>query len=808
MSTKRIIAMDESGGFENVKKEARFLGGFIYNIRNISSDADYESRVAQEERRLREAMEETIRKANTEFQSDLTAAYPGYHFEYPVSLHMSDIKVSNGTDIMGIDRDLMRRVCRFIIYRMMEYLKSAGGYEIFALMAKRVGGNDLEENKDIPKFNVTDMELPGNYYQRLAILATYQFVFYSLDEDIDENIFKFATRTPWVDNEEYARVKGLYQLNNQAGRRNYIHMNSIDMFKTGLAVKVLEKNEEFEKFAVKDSRFEVQEIEYRIGAAISPFYYLTDIVCAYICRACYRKSDYEDYQLKSEHLMSMQDEIRRTYGMTSRFWVYSEADRLFRRAVERFESGDLVQCFDYIYQIMESGDEIANYYVERVIPKLEDFIQKVYFSGDMKYEAERQAFSRRVEALVNEAVTYIRGRGQYKKAGYIAGNLLNIVNAMDISNKSCILYELYDILLCVENHNGSVKESRNYLQKITQYSSCVSHEKYLESVNRAMQIYFNSLMFEEITELYDLLILSAEQMKGSYRDQLSNTQEILRFFELEDKEKRPGNQKEQSANQKGLPENKEELPEIRLKSLGKLYSTQAQAFAFRKEYEKACECFEKAMNEFEKGSADYQITLSYYLHCLISMADYENYRTMSAQYFGTEDVERQIRNLIKGKSFVELFTLRFAIWLWLKSLYVFREKMTGFKRAERRKTIKYVIDTLSSANDERIKAHPWEFIYKYLYLIGKDQELAPELYEKYREWAFAIDKTDHTDSDQEALLAIKYHIRYSLDSDYSEENLAADLKTVALEGLKDLDTLKNTESVVEYVDSKFSYMYR
>ena len=801
MSTKRIIAIDESGGFENVKKEARFLGGFIYNIRNIAGDADYESRAAQEERRLREAMEETIRKANTEFQSELTAAYPGYHFEYPVSLHMSDVKVSNGTDIMGIDRELMRRACRFIIYRMMEYLKSAGGYEVFALMAKGVGGNDLEENKDISKFNVTDMELPGNYYQRLAILAVYQFVFYSLDEDVDENIFKFATRTPWIDNDEYDRVKGLYQLNNRTGRRNYIHMNSIDMFKTGLAVKVLEKNEEFEKFAVKDSRFEVQEIEYRIGAAISPFYYLTDIVCAYICRACYRESNYEDYELKSEHLLSMEDEIKRTYGLTSRFWVYSEVDRLYRRAMERFESGDLVQCFDYIYQIMESGDEIAPFYIARVIPKLENFIQRVYVSGDVKYAAERQAFSRRAEALVNEAITYVRGKGQYKKAGYIAGNLLNIVNAMDISNKSCILYELYDILLCVENHNGSVKESKKYLQKITQYSDCVSHEKYLESVNRAMQIYFNSLMFEEITELYELLILSAEQLKGSYQDQLSTTQEILRFFDLENKEGIP-------ENKEGLPESKEEIPEVRLKSLGKLYSTQAQAFAFQKEYVKACEYFEKALKEFEKDSADYCITLSYYLHCLISMSDYENYRTMSVQYFGTEDVDRQIRDLIKGKSFIELFTLRFAIWMWLKSLYVFREQMTGFKRGEQRKTIKYVIDTLRSENNERIKAHPWEFIYKYLYLVGKELELAPELYEEYKEWAFAIDRTDHTDSDQETLLAIKYHIRYSLDSNYSEENLAADLKPVALEGLKGLDTLKNTESVTAYVNSKFTYMYQ
>jgi len=664
MSTKRIIAVDESGAFENIKKEARFLGGVIYNIRNITSDADFEFRVAQEEQRLKEAMKEIIQRANTAFRSELAELYPGYYFEYPISLHMSDIKVGNGTHTRTIDKELMRRVCRFIIDAEMEYLKKAGGYEIFALMAKGVGGNDLEENKDISKFNVTNMELPGNYYQRLAILVAYQFVFYSLDDDVEENLFKFATRKPWLENDDYERVKGLYQLNNRAGRKNYIHMNSIDMFKTGPAVKVLEKNEEFEKFAVKNSRFEVQEIEYHVDAAISPFYYLTDIVCAYICRACYRESDYNDYELRSEHLLSMEDELQRSYGLESRFWTYSETDRLFRRAVERFQSGDLVQCLDYIYQIIESGEEFASFYVQRLIPKLEHFIQKVYVSKDVNFAVQRQAFISMVESFVNEAVTYVRGRGQYKKAGYIAGYLLDIVNNLDISNKECILYELYDILLCVENHNGSVKESKKYLQKITRYSSYVSHEKYQESVNRAMQIYFNSFMFEEITELYELLILSAEQLKNSCQEQLSTTQEIIKYFDLE---------------------SNEEVPQIRLKGLGKLYSTQAQAYAFQQDYLKACECFNKALREFEKGSPDYYITLSYYLHCMVSMSDYENYRVMSAHYFGTDDIEQQIRKLIRGKSFVELFSLRFSLWIWLKSFYVFREQMTDFKLGDQRK---------------------------------------------------------------------------------------------------------------------------
>jgi tetratricopeptide (TPR) repeat protein len=535
---------------------------------------------------------------------------------------------------------------------------------------------------------------------------------------------------------------------------------------------------------VKNSRFEVQEIEYHVDAAISPFYYLTDIVCAYICRACYRESDYNDYELRSEHLLSMEDELQRSYGLESRFWTYSETDRLFRRAVERFQSGDLVQCLDYIYQIIESGEEFASFYVQRLIPKLEHFIQKVYVSKDVNFAVQRQAFISMVESFVNEAVTYVRGRGQYKKAGYIAGYLLDIVNNLDISNKECILYELYDILLCVENHNGSVKESKKYLQKITRYSSYVSHEKYQESVNRAMQIYFNSFMFEEITELYELLILSAEQLKNSYQEQLSTTQEIIKYFDLE---------------------SNEEVPQIRLKGLGKLYSTQAQAYAFQQDYLKACECFNKALREFEKGSPDYYITLSYYLHCMVSMSDYENYRVMSAHYFGTDDIEQQIRKLIRGKSFVELFSLRFSLWIWLKSFYVFREQMTDFKLGDQRKTIKFVIDALTSAKSERIKAHPWEFIYKYLYLIGKEIKLSSELFEHYREWAITIDKSHHTDSDQEALSAIKYYIRYSLNSEYSVEDLVADLKPIALEGLKGLE---HVESAAAYVNSKFTYMYQ
>ena len=72
------------------------------------------------------------------------------------------------------------------------------------------------------------------------------------------------------------------------------------------------------------------------------------------------------------------------------------------------------------------------------------------------------------------------------------------------------------------------------------------------------------------------------------------------------------------------------------------------------------------------------------------------------------------------------FSMKYALYVYVKALYVFYLDEIPVKLLNKLKNIEKALCDVSKKVEKQINGHPWELIYKYIALIMKNRELVIE----------------------------------------------------------------------------------
>ncbi len=664
----RIIAFDESGQFDSANPEICFIGGFTGDFH----DADAE----------RKALEELLRDACVRFNREKLMELP-IEVRYPGSLHgsgspffkkkLKDDKASapERKPLEGKERNKYFKLEKefkneYLEKAVVEYLEQKK-YRLFVFMnIPKENRGDTDPN--ISRSNLTDMERGSNLYERMAILTLYDYVF-STEHDVDNYRFELPTRTlDAVGDEDLYSVYA----NNRGDVKKSITNTST--YKTAMSVMLFEKNKDIQKLDT-NYVFNVSPINYfDARKETTPFLYAADIVCRYI-REQIELADRDGAGWKADK----DGFLAHLHGISKAdIHIYGACEDLYRTMVDKVKRVDIGEYYALCYDLEHTDEPYRKFYMEYWFPRVEQFL-----SACLQTEQFSDQFKDRIPEYIAYMEMFMGKKDlHYEKGMYIAEHMEKyILSLRKYNNRNAALFDIYDIILRGYNHRGALDQVREYITKCETYKNYVEMPKYIEHIPRVMQMHFNSLDYEAALEIGNKFEEGAKKLKKAYESFYKVSNEFV--LEVTGGE---GNVSKQ-------------LP---IRFVGKIYSSIGQAYAFMGigYYNKSKNYFEKALAEFDNHSADYSITLSYYLHLMIANNKEKAYKEHAGRYFESDDLYQQMDNALKDDYKLFVFVKAFnAFYVSDKANWdIFDELLNRIKLL-----------------DSRDKAHPWELIYKNLY---------------------------------------------------------------------------------------------
>lgn len=769
---KRVICIDESGGFESKEPHARFLGGCVFT-----------GNPAAEEISLKGVFEELAREVTRDYRQK----FQGCEFRFPYSFHMSKLTVfdTENRSVQVDDDRTLKEIRGKILNRVKGYLSERKReYQLFALVVPFQNTVGYEESGDIRNFDLTDFRNPGVLYERLITGLVHNFTFYSLDSDVEKNIFKIAARTPTLPKsgltqEEIQKLRDINDVWIDSRQQLHLTQTNINTFRASLSEKIFERGA-VNGLAITKLEIDCKSIDYSGSGVpqISPFFYLADILCYYLQRLFYGEGSnayYENFQMNHAALQRVKKEC----VVPCFFWAYEEADSLLKQAIEAYAAGRLAECFSALYDMEHAKGQCMEYYKQHWEAKLLHAVTEAY-----EHKQNPDYLKRIPEELAYAEQFMQKGQSDYPKAEFVLKNLEKII----LNGKYCLEreqdYQMQDMFLRIHNHHGSVETSRKYFRKLLSLSDAVSMETFITSVNRAAQIYFNQFAYEPLVTLYEFLLDDAEKVKESYSIQRDMTAQLIQ---------------EIFGEKKGAKEGKNQLEWI-----GKMYSSLGQAYAYQRNYEKAIASFNRAISEFQTEE-NKRITKGYLLHALIDSGSDkagEAFQESAGDALGADDTGTQLNLIINNKDGV-VGNSRFHLYLWVKAVYTFGLYKNGAVRRAVKKLVGFVQSGIKEA-ESKYQIHPWELIYKYLYLLCRDIQDG-ELNEKAAFFAGQCRKK--WPEAEETIFVIREFIMYQLETEPEKKQYFMERIEGMSDGIEGLRGLKKAEDKEKFLKNRLTYMY-
>lgn len=795
----RIIAMDEMGNFEKRDKGVRLLGGYVL-------EGEY-----QEEK---DGIEEFLNELCDKYTRIAQQKFPKCKIKYPKSLHGSgallfEPELKGGEELWikmnrwNLDKNTRdsvseeeNKIWNDMQLDVLEYLKNRN-CKLFMYLDPYTGGG-FDENPQSTS-NITNVQHAANRYERMALQAIYQQVFYSLQPDAKEYIFELATRSlplnkenEIYDKEEYDK---LYFDNNGNAQ-----ITNTSTYKTAISTML------YEKSIFNDAKYEfnVKPINYDMADTkpTTPFLYIADIICSYMKKMFVEDLKVNlrvvDNQVSSDDLINM---VKDNSENNLEIFVYSKADVIYRKMVEAIKNHRIVDYYGYLYEMMELKDDVEEENVQgcmtletdnvniRTYKKfyLENWIEGLNKSITDKLEKDDNE-KRIFRSMINDYVAYVEGymgsrEISYEKGFFIAEKLLGHVEAQSQwKNQFKILFKLYDIKLRGYNHRGSIDNVRLCAEKCNLYKAYVSTEEYVLHILRVIEYYLNSFRFNEALEESSRLIKVGEKLEDTYKEVYSTSEEVA----------------------KSILGDVNPVQSGQLTIVGKIYSNLGQVYAFLRDYENSRKMFEKALEKFSIGTDDYKITQSYYLHLFIDNNKMHEYNKESVFYFGSDNIKEQLLNAVEYNAY--------AIYVFIKAYRKFY-----VQDYLNRDILEDIISIISSIDSSRRTSHPWELIYKNLsecLLIAENANTKKkieytELADKYAAKCQACNQNADTTID---LIQINAKLEFmNMKGMIKEEGVVENLDA---KEIRNCEKFLNCEAPIRYkqlkqfLDDKITYMYR
>lgn len=658
------IALDEQGDFEGIKEEHApvFIGGILYDDKG--DEGDY----ANEGRRIEGYLRAVCNSTGAVYPRDLHvyADANGRKNNGKVALVKQKLTATLGEFLQKGTFE-----SRKVLDGTREIPDRLGRYHIFCMLKSEEGKRALlgDQVSELVKDNYA-----SNLYIHMAedVISTILFHNPILDQ-VEEIRLDIATRRVVLEKDKVAdlneRVSAYqklgYRLDDEhsTAQSKVFLITNPDVYRTAMEREMMNA----EKSAIRIDRIGVKSIYYDKPNKRMVFLYLADIICSIL-------GYMPEGESSSQWMWSFKEIADELTGEDQNLlFAYDIADNFFKRAWQKLEEKDYYKALSIAYDGMKLETPFAGYYEKNWYPKLLQQLEK-----EKDISAYTLALRKLQESILNNNLNQ-------DKVLYILKGLELLEPNISFESKEdkAVLYELYDTAVAAYCHVGDSRKALDYFHKCEEYARFIGIERYLGTRNQVAVLLNDSFRPDKALEI--------AKDNFSYHELIAAMkQEIF--------------QEEKSA---GYLEHAKTLSQL------------GQAYAFMGNCQGES-CFLQALEELEKGSPNYLITLSYLLHYYIQMREREKYLEWSKEYFGgNTSPDKQLKYLIKEGMELQnaRFTLKYALYVYVKGIYTFRLEEISDSLLDKLSDIENTMEKQGAKALKQMNGHPWELICKYLALI-------------------------------------------------------------------------------------------
>lgn len=706
------IALDEQGNFETTpkindkSKEAKnpiFIGGIMYQD---NDDANSSSDYNNEKKRLFFYLIKVCQSVNARFPQDL-------HFHRTTINHQ---KITNN--------DAVKRVKKKIHDTLPEFFQHGtwkkqplftepreGHYYIFSLVKSREGKKELFRNNIS---ELADESIAGNLYLHMAEDIVERLIFHNpFIPEIDKIHIDLATRRVVLEKEDIDGINSSmsprkdleflklgYRQDNRYSikkekefqtegksewERLSIPLTNADNYRTAIGREMLytgKNNMKLDQLFVKPIYYGEYEFPVR-GNTLEDseesifhryadylFLYLSDIICAYLgydFPASSSEGQLQVFSQRMEELSGNKDNL---------LFSYDSIDTLFRRAWKYMEEGDYYNALSTAYDAMHSSSRVISFYRDTWFSFLEDMLCRQSNISAYMISFQKLRESTQKNNLNQEKLLYIFEHLSKSEENFIC---------RPMEDKS-VLFELYNTGVSAYTHVGDTQKAIQFYQKCKPYIAYAGIERYLQTQNKMVVFLTDQFLYKEAMNAAEENLVYNELLLQMMNEITNNEQQNNLIY-------------------------------------GKAVSQLGQTYAYMRS-PKAEDCFKKALDYFDQNGANYYITLSYLLHYYIDMDMREKYESYAVHYFGEKStLEQQLYYLVleTTKSENALISMKFALFVYIKALYVFYRKEISINFYNQIKNIEKCITDLNPDAQKQINGYPWNLIYKYIAFLALEK---------------------------------------------------------------------------------------
>ena len=383
-------------------------------------------------------------------------------------------------------------------------------------------------------------------------------------------------------------------------------------------------------------------------------------------------------------------------GSKNMFYYYDAVDTYYEKALISVLQGNLYETLSAMYDGRQlNKGYVKRYYTKKWFPVIE---------GLFVDRCNRYSYQ---EALSNATA--------YRVTDNISqGRLFYIYKTLE-QNKNCGIdkateYRLYDLGISAYTHIGNPYKAEECFEKCLKLSAYVEDSDLRASKNRMITVYNDQLRFK------DAEAMAAGTLEVNIEGFNQRSKSGIRRFAKYIKSLFGYKTEERTIDRIAPPTAR--------KTSYKGWSSLGQVYAFERVPESE-ECFIKALDVLkDEKSSDYYITLSYLLQLYIENGEQTKYEEYAKDYFnGETDIEKQLDYLIEegSKPKNPRFSLKYALFLYIKAFYMFYKNEGKYQRLLRKLT--HIDDTVrnqipsDNLQESLLTGHPWEIIFKYSSLL-------------------------------------------------------------------------------------------
>ena len=571
--------------------------------------------------------------------------------DFPEDLHPRFVPGS----LVPANVDALSRVQQRIGETFRDFLADAepnGRYYLYLVVSEPEGVSRFESQS---VGNLLRDSFAGNRYLHMSQMAIRNLVINNPKLQDQSYALHLATRilseyATTDDQKEQARRLGMLPVRDPGGgyTRSY-HLTNANSYISTLSAAMTENEREDVDFdlMVESIRYYKHDVLNREQS----FMLLADIVCNLV-----------QLELKSQEDQVPQRLLNRLDTFTTHrenmVWCYHDVDFILRKAINCMIEGNWFACLQSLYAIQSGqGDQTAFYREHWTEPVL----------AQLRSRVEPQTVTEAARRLSE----YLRKPNASAKEGhYIAEKLLELTRDWEEDRYSLCRYLLSSCLLTLHNRAGNDAQAEECYRRCEQYAVSAPLVEFLELRNA-----------------FSVTLLNRQQ----YDKALANTRKTVELEALADK------MKQDTFGGEGISIHH-----------GRSLSQLGQCYGYLEQFDRAEECFQKALEAFHDSPVDRQITLSYLLHSYIDSGNKRAYAALAADYFGSADSKEQLQGIYQ----MENTTFPYALLVYLKAWY--RLTPNGFYP---RIAGPLLEDILEKGQDQT--GHPWELIWKYVALLGQ-----------------------------------------------------------------------------------------